>query len=194
MDQQRAGALLKKLRLEKGMTQRQLAEILSVSDKAVSKWERGAGMPDIATLPHIARALGADLQGILEGKDCVLQENGGNMNRIRFYVCPTCGNVMVMTGSAEVSCCGRRLEAMKQAACNEAHRLEVERMDGEWYIHFDHPMDKAHYVQFVAAVKYDRVMLVRLYPEQGGELRMPYMPRCTYYFGCSKDGLFTQKG
>ena len=41
MDQMKVGALIRRLRQEKGMTQRELAEKLSVSDKAVSKWECG---------------------------------------------------------------------------------------------------------------------------------------------------------
>jgi len=194
MDLRKAGALMKKLRIEKHLTQRELAQMLSVSDKAVSKWERGAGMPDVATLPQIARVLGADLQGILEGELRQSRMQGGNMNRIRFFVCPECGNVITMTGLAEVSCCGRRLEALKPTACDEKHRLRIEPMDGELYITFEHGMEKEHHIQFVAAVRFDRVMLVRLYPEQGSELRMPYMPRCTYYIGCSRDGLMMQKG
>ena len=46
MDSAKTGALIRKLRREKGMTQRQLAEKLHVSDKAVSKWERGMGTPE----------------------------------------------------------------------------------------------------------------------------------------------------
>ena len=63
-------------------------------------------------------------------------------------------------------------------------------VDGETYITFEHGMEKEHHIRFVACVGYDRVLLVRLYPEQGSELRMPYMPRGTYYVMCSRDGLF----
>lgn len=42
------------------MTQLQLAEAVGVSDKAVSKWERGRGAPDISLLPALSEALGAD--------------------------------------------------------------------------------------------------------------------------------------
>ena len=41
------------LRKEKGMTQKELAEALHVTDKAVSKWERGGSLPDTATIPRI---------------------------------------------------------------------------------------------------------------------------------------------
>ena len=115
------------------------------------------------------------------------------MNRIRFYVCPVCGNVITTAGDAQISCCGRTLEAMKPAPCDEAHQLRLSPMDGEIYAAFDHAMDKTHFIRFIACVGFDRVLLVRLYPEQGSETRLPYLPRCTYYVGCSRDGLFTFK-
>lgn len=46
MDQARTGALIRALRQNKQLTQRQLADAIGVSDKAVSKWERGCGTPD----------------------------------------------------------------------------------------------------------------------------------------------------
>ena len=49
MNQERTGALIRRLRMEKGLTQRELAGRLGVSDKAVSKWERGLGCPFGAT-------------------------------------------------------------------------------------------------------------------------------------------------
>ena len=47
MDQTRTGALIRALRQQKNLTQRQLADAIGVGDKAVSKWERGCGAPDI---------------------------------------------------------------------------------------------------------------------------------------------------
>lgn len=194
MDEKKTGALIRRLRLEKGLTQRELAQLLHVSDKAVSKWERAQGCPDISLLPRLADVFGVQMTSLLNGTLDRNDRDGGNMKRIRFYVCPDCGNVMTMTGEAEVSCCGRRLEALKGVPCDAEHALHIEPLDGEMYITFEHGMSKAHHIRFVACVGYDRVMLVRLYPEQGGELRMPYIPRGTYYVGCSQDGLFVQKG
>jgi len=51
MDQKKTGALIRVLRLEKGLTQQGLAELLGVSNRAVSKWERGLGSPDLSLLP-----------------------------------------------------------------------------------------------------------------------------------------------
>ena len=57
MNTRQFGAFLAQCRHEKGMTQAQLAEQLRVTDKAVSRWERGVGFPDIQSLAPLAEAL-----------------------------------------------------------------------------------------------------------------------------------------
>ena len=54
MDQTKTGELIKRFRSEFGLTQKELAERINVSDKAVSKWERGNGCPDISLLSALA--------------------------------------------------------------------------------------------------------------------------------------------
>ena len=51
-----------------GLTQRQLAETLRISDRTVSKWERGAGFPDVALLEPLADALGLTVRSLLRGE------------------------------------------------------------------------------------------------------------------------------
>lgn len=193
MDIEKTGALIRRLRVEKGMTQMDLANALSLSDKTISKWERGAGLPDVSLLAALSEVLGADVQSLLSGSLKEKNYVGGNMRRIQFYACPICGNVMTATGSAEMSCCGRRVEALAVQPVDEAHRVRLEPMDGETYVSFAHGMEKEHFIRFVACVTFDRVLLVKLYPEQGSELRVPVLPRATYYICCSQDGLFVQK-
>ena len=62
------GQFLSQLRREKGWTQKDLAERLYVSDKAVSKWERGLSLPDVALLLPLAGALGVSVMELLEGR------------------------------------------------------------------------------------------------------------------------------
>ena len=57
LDKEKIGEFIAKLRKEKGMTQKELAEKLFVSDKAVSKWERGQSLPDITMVNPLAEAL-----------------------------------------------------------------------------------------------------------------------------------------
>ena len=68
MDKEKTGQLITELRKEKGMTQKQLAEALNVTDKAVSKWERGLSFPDISMLEPISELLGVSIMEILAGE------------------------------------------------------------------------------------------------------------------------------
>lgn len=63
MDQIKTGALIRTLRLNRHMTQLELANCMGISDKAISKWERGCGAPDIALLPALAQALNVENTG-----------------------------------------------------------------------------------------------------------------------------------
>ena len=65
MNNQKFGGIIAKARKEKGMTQRELAEILCVTDKAVSKWERGKGYPEITLLPSLSKALDIPTKDLL---------------------------------------------------------------------------------------------------------------------------------
>jgi transcriptional regulator with XRE-family HTH domain len=67
MDKQKTAAYIRRLRTENHMTQKQLAEKIFVTDKAVSKWERGNGSPDVSLLPLLADALGVTADDILNG-------------------------------------------------------------------------------------------------------------------------------
>lgn len=68
MDKAKTGALIAAARKEKDMTQKELAAALHVSDRAVSKWERGAGFPDISLLEPLADALGLGVLDLLRGE------------------------------------------------------------------------------------------------------------------------------
>lgn len=62
-------------RHEKGLTQKELAEKLYVTDKAVSRWERGLGFPDVLAIQPLAEALGVSVNDLLEGKDSSTETN-----------------------------------------------------------------------------------------------------------------------
>ena len=65
MDARTFGNYLSRMRKAQGMTQAELAEQLHVTDKAVSRWERGIGLPDINTLEPLADALGLTLADLM---------------------------------------------------------------------------------------------------------------------------------
>lgn len=68
MDMKKIGEFLKALRKEKGLTQEQLAEILSVSGRTISRWETGTNMPDLSVLIQMAEFYNVDVKEILDGE------------------------------------------------------------------------------------------------------------------------------
>ena len=98
MPEKEIGLLLSKLRKERNMTQKDVAERLCVSPQAVSKWERGNGCPDVSLLPVLSELFGVAVERLLEGKLSPAAADGGNMKRTKFFVCPECGNILTATG------------------------------------------------------------------------------------------------
>jgi len=76
MDAQQFGTFIAELRRERGMTQAELAAQLRVTDKAVSRWERGLGFPDINTLEPLARALGIGIDELMRAQRNISPEQG----------------------------------------------------------------------------------------------------------------------
>ena len=68
MDNLKTGELIKKLRTEKGLTQKDLSEKLNVSTAAVSKWENGKGFPDISILEPLSEELGISITELIKGE------------------------------------------------------------------------------------------------------------------------------
>ena len=109
MDKERMGAFISRIRKEKKLTQKELAEQLHVTDKAVSKWERDQRLPDVSLLPELGAIFGVNIEGLLGGGLNVNSFATGNMKKVKFYICPICGNITICTGSAEITCCSRKI-------------------------------------------------------------------------------------
>lgn len=69
MDQVKVGKYISQKRRELGLTQKELAEIIEVTDKSVSKWERGNGLPDVTRLKPLCDALKVSLNELIAGED-----------------------------------------------------------------------------------------------------------------------------
>ena len=191
MDSREIGNLILQLRRERRWTQRLLAERLHVSEQAVSKWERGLGCPDVGLLPALAEIFGVSVERLLAGNLAPRDTEVGNMKKVKFYVCPDCGNILTATGGGERHCCGRKLEPLTARPVDADHAAAVQEVEEDWYITFSHPMEKGHFFRFAAYVATDRMLLVRLYPEQGSEFRIPQLRGGgKLYLCCSRDGLF----
>lgn len=190
MDCKKVGKLIFDLRKEKNLTQKQLADAMNISDKTVSKWERGMGCPDVSLLHELSDVLNVNIEKILLGDLDPNNTDGGNMKKIKFYVCQTCGNIITSTGEAELSCCGRKLTALTAKPSDNNHSLKIETVEDEYYITFQHEMSKEHFISFIAYVACARIFMVRLYPEQSGEVRFPKLYGGKLYFYCNKHGLW----
>ena len=95
------GEIISALRKERNMTQRELAEKMNVTDKAVSKWERGLSCPDVSSLPDLAEALGVPVETLLDAAPKGDQKEG-EVNKIVNLVLkavPLAMGVAVVVGS-----------------------------------------------------------------------------------------------
>ena len=90
MDCKKVGQLILKLRDEKGLTQKQVADSLNISNKTVSKWECGMGCPDVTLWTELSEVLGADILKLLEGELKPNKPDIGKIEKVKFYVCPSC--------------------------------------------------------------------------------------------------------
>lgn len=187
------GTAIKSLREKKGFTQTQLAEILGVSSKAVSKWETAKGLPDITLIEPLADALCVSVMELMTGNTVVNKNISSNILRSRFYVCPVCGNVIRTTGDTLISCCGITLLSLEAEDVDDTHAITLERVEDEHFITVNHDMTKGHYISFIAYLTTDKVQFVKLYPEGNAETRLNIRGRGYLYIYCNKHGLMRQK-
>ncbi|MBR4910923.1 MAG: helix-turn-helix domain-containing protein [Clostridia bacterium] len=190
MDKYIVGSMLRSLREKKKLTQLKLAEAINVSDKAISKWENGHGYPDISLIEPLANALGVSVIELFAGQDITNTNRSFNMLKLRFYVCPICGNIIAGAGEAVISCCGITLPALEAETADAAHRLKIERVEDEYYVTVPHEMSKTHYISFIAAVHDDGYEIKKLYPQSDAEARFKISGTNRFYFYCNRHGLF----
>ncbi len=117
---------------------------------------------------------------------------------VKFYKCHICGNVIGLIDGdiAHVRCCGQEMVALtgnEQDGAVEKHVPVYERVEDEIVVRVgevEHPMEKDHYIMWIAQVSQNRTTRVKLYPEQGTETRFPYIQGSTIYAYCNKHGLW----
>lgn len=181
---------VKALREQRGLTQRALAEAVGVTDKAVSKWESGRGLPDVSLVESLAEALGVSVAELLTGDVRQNANRSGNLMRSKFYVCPLCGNVVHALGEGSFSCCGVSLMPLEAEEPDENHGISIERVEDEWYVTLDHPMTKGHFISFIAYLTTDGITLKKLYPEQEAAARFRMGMSGVILAYCNRHGLF----
>ena len=193
MDTYITGATIKKLREKKGITQMQLAELIGVSSKAVSKWETAKGLPDITLIEPLAKALEVSVVELMSGDTVINRNTSSNMLRSTFYVCPVCGNIIRATGNTVISCCGIMLPPLEAEEIDDDHRVVVETVEDEQFFTVCHEMTKEHFVSFMAYLTADRVQFVKFYPEGNAETRLQLRGSGYLYIYCNRHGLMRMR-
>lgn len=174
MNAEKTGSLIRSLRIKKGLTQKELAHMICVTDKAVCKWEKGRGCPNITLISQLSKVLEVDIQSILQGYLDKNKKIGENMNHLKFYKCPTCGNLVTSIKSVELSCCGNKLSPVSaQTRSEPEYQPVIQEFDGQYSIKFNHPMTKSDYISQVIVVRYDQIMTVNLYAESEAIITIP---------------------
>lgn len=187
MNALKIGRLIRKLRLEKNLSQAQLAEKLNLSPKTISKWETGRGCPDSSSWADLSEILGTDIKSIMEGKLEKKEEDIGKLSRAHFYICPHCKNIVFSSSHLDSICCSKHLE--KEGLSGKKISLTYEKIGQEVNIYLDHPMEKDNYILFIALVKDDISLIKRLYPEGENKLFLPYIKRADLYAYSTSMGL-----
>ena len=193
MDHYITGTTIKRLRETRGLTQVELGTQVGVSSKTVSKWETAKGLPDVSLLEPLAGALGISVLELMSGETITNRNRSGNLLRCKFYVCPVCGNIIHTMGETLVSCCGITLPACEAEEIDDAHAVIVEPVEDEYFLTVEHPMEKSHFISFLAFVTTDRMQLVKLYPEGNAQTRMHLRGRGILYLYCNRHGLMKKR-
>ena len=193
MDVYVTGATIKSLREKKMLTQAELADMLGVSSKAVSKWETAKGLPDITLIEPIANALSVSVTELMTGNTVINKNISSNILRSKFYVCPLCGNIIRTTGDAVINCCGIALTALEAEDADDEHRITIEKVEDEHFITIHHDMTKEHFISFIVHLTSDRAQFVKFYPEGNAETRLSLRGGGWLYFYCNRHGLMKKK-
>lgn len=187
------GVTIKSLREKQKLTQVQLAEKIGVSSKTISKWETAKGLPDISLLQSLAQALNISVIELMNGEHITNKNVSANMLRAKFYVCPVCGNVIYSIGDSVISCCGITLPALEAEIPDDNHKINIEAVEDEKFVVIKHPMEKNHYISFIAYITSDRVQMVKLYPEGNAESRFQLRGHGIIYWYCNHHGFYKYK-
>ena len=120
---------IKQLREQRNLTQSELADLIGVSSKTISKWETAKGLPDVSLLQPLAQALNISLIELMNGEHIINKNISANMLRCKFHVCPVCGNIIQSTGNSVISCCGITLPPLEAEEADADHAVHIQQVE-----------------------------------------------------------------
>lgn len=193
MDNEKIGNLIAMKRREMKMTQKQLGLKLNVTDKTISKWELGLGLPDISFIEKLAEILEINVNEVLSGDVKINDNDMANMKKTKLYFCPKCGNIVASTNDLVINCCGSRLTELSVSEDCDVSRedIKIQYVEDDIFVTVDHDMEKSHFISFIAYVTCDKLTINKLYPEQEACARFKRYGHGIIYALCNKHGMIS---
>lgn len=115
-------------------------------------------------------------------------------NKMFIKKCLKCGNIVKsFKEDARIRCCDNEMKNIipnSVDASMEKHVPNYKVVEDEIFVTVNHPMDKEHYIEWVALVSDNQEYITYLYPEQNAECRFKYIPGSTIYSYCNKHELW----
>ena len=111
---------------------------------------------------------------------------GAMVKVIEDCTCEDCG----------IKCCGEEMEKLipnSVDASAEKHVPQIEKVEDEIFVKVPHPMEKEHYIEWIAQVTDNKEEFIYLYPEGSAEVRFKNIPNATIYAYCNKHGLWKKE-
>ena len=109
---------------------------------------------------------------------------------VNFHVCPVYGNVILSTGKAEVTCCGKKVPSLR---ADDGQGMRIDMTEDEYLIDTGHPMTKDHYFSFFAAVSDHDVQFAKLFPGGRACARFRREGVEAIYMYCTVHGLYVRR-
>ena len=115
--------------------------------------------------------------------------------------CKTCGAMVKVIEDCTcedcgIKCCGEEMEKLipnSVDASAEKHVPQIEKVEDEIFVKVPHPMEKEHYIEWIAQVTDNKDEFIYLYPEGPAEVRFKNIPNATIYAYCNKHGLWKKE-
>lgn len=115
------------------------------------------------------------------------------MRKIKFYISKDTKEILIsLDGTSEISSPSGPMQEANLQKAREEDKLIVEKVGNELYIKSDHPVEKDNYINFVAYIMMDSLMVKKLYPEWDLEFRFPYVTKGRLVFNSTSKGLLYQ--
>lgn len=112
------------------------------------------------------------------------------MRNLKFFVCPKCGNLITARETTALLCCDNRLAPLKAKDFDARHQMTLTPTEHHLMVTTDHPMEKDHYIAFLAFITGEHLYLSKCQPEWDFQQQIPKDMYGMLYWYCTKDGLF----